>query len=79
MNSVLTEGLTVMFIGMGTVLMFLCIMVFAMIIMSKTISFLNKFFPEAAAVPVGRKQTTVNNGVDDAVAAAIAAVYARSK
>ena len=48
MNETLTQGIAVMLIGMGTVLVFLCITIFSMIVMSKIVGKLNRIFPEAA-------------------------------
>ena len=73
MSEVLTEGLTVMLIGMGTVLTFLCIMIFSMVIMSKIVIYLNKIFPEA--VEAVKKPVLASS--DAEVAAAVAAAFSR--
>lgn len=72
-ESVLSLGLQMMCIGMGFVLCFLCIMIFAMMIMSKVVGYLNKIFPEAVEEP--KKQ--IKSGDDAEIAVAIAAVVAR--
>lgn len=73
MNEILTEGLVMMCIGMGTVLLFLCILIFAMNVMSVCVAQLNKWFPEAG---VNVKTAPVSTNNDDAVAVAIAAAVA---
>lgn len=75
MNSMLTNGVTVMLIGMGTVLTFLCIMIFAMIIMSKIVCYLNRLFPELVAAGAVKKPAAASS--DDGIAAAIVAAIAR--
>jgi len=50
----LTEGLTLLALGMGFVLTFLCILIASMHIMSKIVCWLNTVFPEAADVPKSR-------------------------
>ena len=70
MNTVLTDGISVMLIGMGTVLCFLCILIISMHIMSGIVIYLNKIFPEI--------KENVNNtkpSGDDCIALAIAAVF----
>ena len=76
MNEILSEGLVMMCIGMGTVLLFLCTLIVAMIVMSFCVAKLNKWFPEA--VPAGSvKSAAVSAGNDETVAVAIAAAIAR--
>lgn len=75
MNSGLTDGLSLMAIGMGTVLMFLCILIISMHIMSKVVIWLNKIFPEAIPATTGAKPVAASN--DDAIAVAIAAALAK--
>lgn len=69
-------GGTLMCIGMGTVFSFLCILVFSMGIMSKIVIYLNKIFPEAAAV-VERAGKKSNVSEEEAIAVAIAVAKAR--
>ena len=45
MSENLIEGLTLLAMGMGFVLTFLCIMIVAMFIMSNVVGYLNKIFP----------------------------------
>ena len=71
------EGLSAMLIGMGTVLSFLCLMILAMFIMSKTVRKLNEIFPEAVPVSAGAKRITSND--DSEIAAAIVAAMFRGK
>ncbi len=74
MNETLIQGLTLMGIGMGFVLSFLCILIAAMNIMSAVVGYLNKIFPEKVEV-VERKSVTT--GDDAAIALAIAVAAAR--
>ncbi len=68
---ILEEGLIVMGIGMGVVISFLCILVFAMSVTSKAILALNKIFPEIApAAPIMKKAATSD---DTEIAVIIAA------
>lgn len=46
MSENLMIGLTLMIIGMGFVMLFLCIMIAAMFGMSAVVRYLNKIFPE---------------------------------
>ena len=72
MNELLIEGLSAMFIGMGTVLSFLCLMIIAMFIMSKIVRKLNEIFPEAVPQTAGAAKKAVVSD-DSEVAAAIVA------
>lgn len=47
--ALLEDGFIVMIIGMGTVFVFLSIMIFAMHLNGKVLQVLNKFFPEKIA------------------------------
>ena len=65
----LQEGLVITVVGMGTVLVFLTILVFAMSIMSKVVALISKIMPEEVGAPVAvRKEANT----DEAVAVAIA-------
>lgn len=69
-------GMILMLIGLGFVFAFLYIMVLIMRVMSKTIIYLNKIFPEE--VPVAEragKRTNVSE--EEAIAVAIAVAKAR--
>ena len=76
MNEILSEGLVMMCIGMGTVLLFLCTLIIAMNVMSFCVAKLNKLFPEAVSAPAGNKAHVTSN--DEAIAVAIAAAVARN-
>lgn len=65
----LQEGLVITVVGMGTVLVFLTILVFAMGIMSKVVTWISKFMPEAVEAPVAVKKET---NIDEEIAVAIA-------
>ena len=70
------EGFIVMVIGMGTVFVFLSIMIFAMEINSKLLKFIGKYFTEAipATKPVKRK---ANSNYEEIALSIACAVNAR--
>lgn len=72
----LENGLALLLIGMGTVLAFLAVLIFAMGIMSKIVGWLNKIFPEAVEEVKSTAQKVASN-VDEAIAVAIAAIMAK--
>ena len=77
MIEILNEGLAAMLIGMGTVFIFLCLMIISMNVMSSAVMKLNKIFPEVLPVAAG-KPRSVSAGDDSEVAAAIvAAMYSK--
>ena len=75
MIEVLIEGLSAMVIGMGTVLLFLCLMIFSMSIMSKAVSKLNEIFPEA--IPQGANAKRAVAGDSEIAAAVVAALFSK--
>ncbi len=71
-------GLTLMAIGMGTVLAFLCILIASMRIMSKIVLYLNEIFPEKIEVTnTNTNKKVASNSDDEAIAVALAAIMAR--
>ncbi len=77
MNQILSEGFALMIIGMGTVLIFLCIMIFVMNIMSKIVEKINKIFPEPVAVTVGNKKNTKASDDSEIAVAIVSAMFGR--
>ena len=75
MNELLIEGLSAMFIGMGTVLSFLCLMIVSMFIMSKVVRKLNEIFPEAIPQAAGIKKTSAKSDDSEIAAAIVAAMF----
>ncbi len=75
MNEQLLEGLTLLAMGMGFVLTFLCSMIFAMRIMSAVVGYLNKIFP--VTVESTDKKAVQKTGDDGAIALALAAAMIR--
>ena len=75
MNETLMEGLTLMGLGMGFVLSFLCILIVGMIGMSAIVRYLNKIFPEVVEVIEKKASSIADDGA--AIAAAIAAIMAK--
>lgn len=69
-------GFTLMGIGMGTVLVFLCILIGSMRIMSTIVLYLNKIFPEKVET-VQKAVKKVVSSDDEAIAVALAAIMAR--
>lgn len=76
MSGTLSNGLVLLGMGMGFVLCFLTILIFAMFILKNVVQYLNKLFPEAVEeVKTTVKKTAAN--VDEAIAVAIAAIMAK--
>ena len=72
----LSNGLVLLGMGMGFVLVFLTILIFAMFVLKHVVAYLNKLFPEAVEeVKTTAKKVSAN--VDEAIALAIAAVMAK--
>ena len=69
-------GLTLMAIGMGTVLAFLCILIASMRIMSAIVLHLNKIFPEKIEEVKKVTKKMVSND-EEAIAVALAGIMAR--
>ena len=77
MSEVLSEGLAMMLIGMGTVLIFLCVMIICMFVMSWAVSKINKIFPEPVAQIAGGGKAKTASGDDSEIAAAIVAAIVK--
>ena len=73
MNELLAQGIAVMFIGMGTVLSFLCIMIAVMNVMSMVVRKLNQIFPEAVSQTAGAAKKVTASNEDENIAVAILA------
>lgn len=71
----LMEGLTLLGIGLGFVMSFLCILIAGMFGMSAVVRYLNKIFPEKVEVVEKKSVKTAND--DAAIAVALAAIMAR--
>lgn len=76
MNELLVQGVSVMCIGMGTVLAFLCITILSMFIMSSVVRKLNTIFPEAVPQVAGAKRA-VSTDDSEVAAAIVAAMFGR--
>lgn len=74
-ETLLTEGITIMIMGVGFVMAFLCILVFSMGIMSKVVCYLNKLFPEQVYIV---EKPSKKASDDEAVAVALAVIKARA-
>lgn len=74
---IIKEGLAMMLIGMGTVLVFLCIMIVSMFIMSALVQKLNKIFPEPVAQTAGGKAKKAVSDDSEIAAAIVAAMFKR--
>ena len=72
-----TIGLTLMILGMGFVLAFLCILIAAMHGMSAIVAYLNKIFPEKIDVVEKKSSSKAVTKDDEAIAVALAAIMAR--
>ena len=76
-ESTIMQGISVMCIGMGTVVSFLCITILSMFVMSFVVGKLNKLFPEAVPAVAGGAKKAVTSNDDSEVAAAIVAALFR--
>ena len=68
----LQTGLTITFIGMAVVLLFLTLMIGVINVAGRLIQVLNKYFPEAQPQITAKKKTEKN---DDEIALAIALAH----
>ena len=77
--SVLQEGFSMMLVGMGTVLCFLCIMILAMHIMSACVKKINEIFPEpvAQAAGGGKSKSAAKSDDSEVAAAIVAAMFSK--
>ena len=76
MNETLMQGVSVMLIGMGTVIAFLCVTIISMFVMSFVVGKLNKLFPEAVpAIAGGAKKVAISNDDSEVAAAIVAALF----
>ena len=70
----LNEGLIVSAMGIGTVLIFLIILIVAMTLMHKVLLFINRICPEVANESIPTRKITTSS--DEEIAIALAAVKA---
>ena len=77
MNGLMMQGVSVMLIGMGTVVAFLCITIISMFVMSFVVGKLNKIFPEAVPATAGGAKKVASASDDSEIAAAIVAAIFR--
>ena len=76
MNETVMQGVSVMLIGMGTVVAFLCVTIVSMFVMSFVVGKLNKLFPEAVpAIAGGAKKVATSNDDSEVAAAIVAALF----
>ena len=76
MNETILQGISVMCIGMGTVVAFLCLTILAMFVMSAVVGKLNQLFPEVVpAAAGGAKKATTSNDDSEVAAAIVAALF----
>lgn len=77
MNETLVQGISVMCIGMGTVLVFLCITIASMFVMSGVVGKLNQIFPEAVPQAAGGKIRKIISDDAEIAAAIVTAMFGR--
>ena len=70
MLEVLKQGCVLMAMGMGTVVSFLIILIFTMVITHKVLVYINKFFPEALPEAQTSTKSAASNDVEVAIAIA---------
>lgn len=76
-GSLLLEGISVMCIGMGTVVAFLCVTILAMFIMSTVVGKLNKLFPEAIPQTAGGARKSATSNDEEVAVAILSAIFGR--
>ena len=74
--TLLEDGIFVMIIGMGTVFIFLTVMICIMYLNGKVLKFVNKYFPEE--IPAEKKVSRKNENSEDEVVLAIACAMIES-
>ena len=77
MNKTLIQGISVMCIGMGTVVAFLCITICSMFAMSAIVGKLNQLYPEVIPQTSGGNKKVSSSSNDEEIAAAIIAALFR--
>ncbi|EAT11531.1 oxaloacetate decarboxylase [Bermanella marisrubri] len=75
MSPIVADGLGLLGFGMGTVFVFLILLIFATSIMSTIV---NKYFPEAAPVPA-KKRSQPSQGADPQLLKVLAAAVKEHK
>ena len=74
---IFNEGFAVMCVGMGTVFVFLTIMIFAMNCMSKVVAKLNTIWPDPVPHVAGGKKKAAKGDDSEIAAAIVAAMFKR--
>jgi sodium pump decarboxylase, gamma subunit len=77
MSENLMIGLSLMILGMGFVLAFLCVLIASMYGMSAIVRYLNKVFPEKVEVVEKKSASKAAAKDDEAVAVALAAIMSK--
>ncbi len=77
MNELLIQGISVMCIGMGTVITFLCITIASMLIMSKIVRKLNLIFPEVIPQTAGGSRKAASSNDEEIAVAILSAIFGR--
>ncbi len=72
MDSVIYEGIQIMVLGMGTVFIFLVIMIVVMGLVAKVVAVINKLFPEKTEEMSSKAQPQSTNNEMLAIAIAVA-------
>ena len=73
-NELITQGLMIAGMGMGTVIVFLCTLILSMLVMANCVKFLNQKFPVVVAQATSAKKIVSN---DNAIIAAVIAAAKR--
>lgn len=76
-NELLTTGIYVMLIGMGTVFMFLLIMIGMMYVNAAVLKIVNKYCPEEVEMPKTASKKSVGNNLDEIAVAIACAINER--